>query len=128
MTDEQRTSYPTGLPETGSTMAQTPATGGDTGQQTGRRTDEARQRVAGGLDRAASTLRDRAGNIPGGQRVQDIARTTADRLQSAASYVRDHDMHEMTDEARQVVRRNPAGSILAACAAGFVMGFMLRRR
>jgi len=33
MTDEQRTSYPTGLPETGSTMAQIPATGGETGNR-----------------------------------------------------------------------------------------------
>jgi ElaB/YqjD/DUF883 family membrane-anchored ribosome-binding protein len=57
-----------------------------------------------------------------------MARTAANRLENAASYVRDHDMNQMTDDARQVVRKNPAGSILAACAAGFVMGFMLRRR
>ena len=127
MTNEQPSFYPSGQPETGSTPMTSTGTETETGQ-TGRRADEARQRVAGGLDRAASTLRDRAGAIPGGQRMQGAARNAADRLQSAASYVRDHDMSQMTDEARQVVKRNPGGSLLAACAAGFVIGFMLRRR
>jgi ElaB/YqjD/DUF883 family membrane-anchored ribosome-binding protein len=127
MINEERTSYPTGQQDTITSPATT-TTGGDTGLHGGNRTEEPRQRVAGGLDRAASSLRDRASNIPGGQRVQEMARTAANRLENAASYVRDHDMNQMTDDARQVVRKNPAGSILAACAAGFVMGFMLRRR
>jgi ElaB/YqjD/DUF883 family membrane-anchored ribosome-binding protein len=117
MTNEQSTSYPMGQPDTR-----------ETNQIPGSRTEEPRQRVAGGLDRAASTIRERATSLPGGQKVSGMARTAADRLETAASYVRDHDAKAMADDARHVVRQNPAGSMLAACAAGFVVGFLMRRR
>lgn len=117
MTNEQSASYPGGQTDTR-----------ESNQQLGNRTEEPRQRMASGLDRAASTIRERATNLPGGERVAGVARSAADRLQSAASYVRDHDGRAMAEDARQVVRQNPAGSILAACAAGFVVGMLMRRR
>lgn len=125
MTNEPRPSYPTGQPDAAAPMS---STGTTATEMSGTRTEQPRQRVAGSLDRAASTIRERASQMPGGDRVAGVARSAADRLQTAASYVRDHDVQAMADDARQVVRRNPTGSLLAACAAGFVVGFMMRRR
>jgi ElaB/YqjD/DUF883 family membrane-anchored ribosome-binding protein len=54
--------------------------------------DENREGAASGLEKAASTLHDKADSLPGGEKVTSIAHATADKLSSTAEYVREHDV------------------------------------
>jgi hypothetical protein len=42
-------------------------------------------------------------------------------MEAAAEFVRDHDVETMIDDARQLVRRRPGATLLAAAALGFVL-------
>src|SRR5690242_3825976 len=55
------------------------------------RLDEQRENAAEGLDRAASTLHEKASSVPGGPRVANVAHSIADGMESTATYLRDHD-------------------------------------
>ena len=89
--------------------------------------DEGRSRAAEGLDSAADTLKDRARNLPGGERVTEFAHAAADRLGKAADYVRDNDVRRMMSDVESVVSKNPGPSLLIAAAFGFLVGRALTR-
>jgi len=84
--------------------------------------DENRDAAAGGLDKAASTLHEKADGLPGGERVSSFAHATADKLSSTADYVREHDVNRMMDDVVTVVKNNPGASLLAAAIIGFFVG------
>jgi ElaB/YqjD/DUF883 family membrane-anchored ribosome-binding protein len=89
--------------------------------------DDNRHSAAAGLSAAASTLHEKAESLPGGDRVQDFAHATADRLSSTAKYVREHDMNRMMADVEVLVTRNPGPSLLAAAAVGFLIGHAMTR-
>jgi len=79
--------------------------------------DRGREGVANQIDGAAH----RAGQVSG------VADRTADRLGSAAKYVRDHDTRDLLDQLAGLVRSHPGKSLLAIAALGFVTGRAWRR-
>src|SRR5262245_6141779 len=57
--------------------------------------DRQRANVSSGLERAASTLHERATNFPGGPRAVNAVHRVADGMESTASYLREHDFADM---------------------------------
>ena len=86
-----------------------------------------RDNVAGGLDRVASTIHEKAGSLPGGQKAADAANSLADGMESTASYLRDHDLKDMGKSLTGVCRKYPVESVVAALAIGVLVGRALRK-
>ena len=93
---------------------------------------EARVRDSAGarLDQAADAAR-RLGHRVRDQgglagRAEPIAYRVGDSLQSAASYVREHDVDTMRGDVETGVRESPLKSLAIAAVAGFVLGRILR--
>ncbi len=84
--------------------------------------DDGRRSAAERLGSAASAVRDRADQLPGGQKVQQFAHATADRLNTTADYVRSHDAKHMLADVKGVVKNNPGPSLIIAAAFGFILG------
>ena len=82
------------------------------------------------LDNAADAVRrmGRRAREQGGMagRAEPVASTVGDRLQDAASYVRDHDVGRMREDLEGEVRASPIRSLVIAAAAGFLFGRLLR--
>jgi ElaB/YqjD/DUF883 family membrane-anchored ribosome-binding protein len=89
--------------------------------------DNGRQTAAERLGSAASAVRDRADQLPGGPKVQQFAQAAAERLGTTADYVRSHDAKHMLADVERVVRNNPGPSLVIAAAFGFVLGRALTR-
>ncbi len=51
----------------------------------------------------------------------------AGRLKRSARYVGEHDTAELLEDARRVVRQNPARALLSAVAVGLTIGWALRK-
>jgi ElaB/YqjD/DUF883 family membrane-anchored ribosome-binding protein len=98
--------------------------GGTVGETMKRQRENAAER----LDRVASTLHEKAGSVPGGQKASRVAHGIAGGMESTASYIREHDFKEMGDDLVQVCRRHPAKALLSALVAGFVLGRVARRQ
>ena len=81
-----------------------------------------RENVADTLGDAASALRDKADNVPGGPKVVNFTHKIADGMESTASYLRDHDLSKMGKDVMAVCRRYPTQSLVAALALGFLIG------
>ena len=84
--------------------------------------DKRRSTAADGLETAATTLHDKAGILPGGERVSELAHAAADQLSSTADYVRQHNVHRMISDVEAVVKNNPGPSLVVAAVFGFVVG------
>ena len=89
--------------------------------------DDGRKIAAERLGSAASAVRDRADQLPGGQKVQEFAHSAAERLSTTADYVRSHDAKHMLSDVKRVVKNNPGPSLVIAAAFGFVLGRALTR-
>ena len=83
---------------------------------------DSRSTAANGFDTAASALQKKAGDLPGGDTVQNFARSTADRLSSSAEYLRRHDAKRMASDAATFVKSNPGPALVVAAAFGFLLG------
>jgi ElaB/YqjD/DUF883 family membrane-anchored ribosome-binding protein len=81
-----------------------------------------RENAADTLGRAASTLHERADNVPGGPKVVNLTHNIADGMESTASYLRGHDFSAMGKDLMDVCRRYPTQSLVAALAVGFLIG------
>ena len=92
-----------------------------------KKVDESRSTAADGLESAASTVYERAADLPGGRRVKEFASAAADRLSTTADYVRTHDTRRMMADVETVVKNNPGPALLIAAAFGFVLGRALTR-
>jgi len=84
--------------------------------------DDGRKTAAERLGSAASAVRDRADQLPGGPKVQQFAHAAADRLNTTADYMRSHDAKHMLADVKGVVKNNPGPSLVIAAAFGFVLG------
>ena len=89
--------------------------------------DQRRGPTADTLDRAASTLHENAARVPGGPRAVNAAHRLADGMSATSSYLREHDLEDMRDDALNFCRRYPAQTLISAGAVGFLLGRLLRR-
>jgi ElaB/YqjD/DUF883 family membrane-anchored ribosome-binding protein len=78
--------------------------------------------AAQGLEHAASTIREKADSLPGGETVSDLAHTAADKLTATAGYVRDTDVNTMMADVETLVKNNPGPALMAAAVVGFLVG------
>jgi hypothetical protein len=92
----------------------------DIGHKAAASIDDKRDTVARGMDSAASTLRDRAEAMPGGK-VARAAHGAAGAMETAADYVREHDVQGMITDVREGVKRHPGVTLLTAAAVGFLL-------
>jgi len=99
-------------------------TAADWGRSAATAVDKNLQSAAGALETTASALRDR---VPATGKVNEIATATADKIESTARYLRDHDTRDMVAGAETLVRRNPGASLCAALAVGFLIGTAMRK-
>jgi ElaB/YqjD/DUF883 family membrane-anchored ribosome-binding protein len=93
----------------------------DLGQMAADKIDNNRDAAATGLDKAASTLHDKAESLPGGEKVTSLAHATADKLSTTADYVRTHDVNRMMGDVETLVKNNPGPALLVAAAVGFLV-------
>jgi len=98
----------------------------DAGRQAVDTVDERRAPAADALESAASSIHERAENLPGGETVRNVAHSAADKLESTAGYIREHDVRAMLTDVEDVVKRNPGPSLLIAVAIGFLIGRAFR--
>jgi ElaB/YqjD/DUF883 family membrane-anchored ribosome-binding protein len=94
----------------------------DLGRTAADKIDENRGAAASGLEKAASTVHEKAASLPGGERVAELAHTTADKLASTAEYVRDHDVNSMMADVERLVKNSPGPALLIAGVIGFLVG------
>ena len=84
--------------------------------------EDGRKTTAERLASAASAVRDRADQLPGGPKVQQFAHAAAERMNTTADYVRSHDAKRMLSDVTSAVKKNPGPSLVIAAAVGFVLG------
>ena len=99
-------------------------TAADWGRNAATAVDRNLQSAAGALENTASALRER---VPATGKVNEIATATADKIETTARYLRDHDTSDMVAGAETLVRRNPGASLAAALAVGFLIGTAMRK-
>src|SRR5262245_32547857 len=87
--------------------------------------DKARINAASGLDRAASVLHEKAGEIP--PKIKDATHAIADKMESAAKYMRNADLEHIKDDAVATCKKHPAQTLIGALVAGFLVGRIIRR-
>jgi ElaB/YqjD/DUF883 family membrane-anchored ribosome-binding protein len=92
-----------------------------------KKVDEGRSMAADRLDSAISAVQERVGELPGGQRVKELASAAAERFSTTADYMRTHDAKRMMADVETVVKNNPGPALLFAAAFGFVLGRALTR-
>lgn len=88
---------------------------------------EGRETAADQLESAASTVHDRADQLPGGPKVREFAHAAADRLSTTADYMRSHDATRMMADVEGLVENNPGPALVVAAAFGFLLGRALSR-
>jgi ElaB/YqjD/DUF883 family membrane-anchored ribosome-binding protein len=90
--------------------------------------DEGKARAAAGLDSVAKMISDSAAQIDDklGAAYGDYARKAGDAVADFSASLRDKDVEELFDDARDLVRRSPAIAIGAAAAAGFVIARIVK--
>jgi ElaB/YqjD/DUF883 family membrane-anchored ribosome-binding protein len=98
----------------------------DAGRQAGDKIDEKRGPAADALQNAASTLHEKAEDLPGGEAVKSVAHSAAEKLESTAGYIREHDVKAMVSDVEEIVKRNPGPSLLIAATLGFLIGRAFR--
>jgi ElaB/YqjD/DUF883 family membrane-anchored ribosome-binding protein len=89
--------------------------------------ESGRSAAANRLKDAASAVRERSSELPGGERVRDFANAAADRLNTTADYMRTHDLNRMASDVEAVVKNNPGPALLVAAAFGFLLGRAMSR-
>lgn len=85
--------------------------------------ESGRTGAAEGLERAAENLERQS---RGDGMTAMAAGAAADGMQQAAGYLRTHETAEMWEDVERYVREHPGRSVLAAIAAGVVVGRILR--
>lgn len=89
--------------------------------------DAGMDKAAGGLESVAQTIRDKGQSVGGdGSGVQTAVATTAEKLDTAAQYLREKDTEQLMTELEALVRRKPVESVLVAAGVGFLLSKALR--
>jgi ElaB/YqjD/DUF883 family membrane-anchored ribosome-binding protein len=98
----------------------------DIARSAGKKLEAGRDETADRLHSAASSVRTTGRH--GSEAIDRIASGTANKLDSAASYVEDCDLKGVFVGLRQFARRHPTGSLVAAAVIGFLAGSALSGR
>ena len=79
-----------------------------------------RERVGDALGRTASRLHDRAADLDG--KMTQAVDLAADAIDSTGKFVRDFDGGDMVADLKDMAKRHPGKTLLAAVAVGFIVG------
>ena len=109
-------------------LSQVKSSASDLGQAAGEEIDGRRRAAAAGIKSAAKSLHEKADDLPGGERVADIAHGAADKLNSTANYVRRRNFTGMARDVRKVVKDNPVPALVGAAALGFLLAKVFSSR
>ena len=63
----------------------------------------------------------------GGERVADVAHSTADKLGATAHYVRENGPREMVTDIESLIKAHPGKVVIGAVVLGFLAGRAFRR-
>ena len=93
--------------------------------------DGKRSTAADSLSGVATRLHsgaDRAANLgqKSGEKISHLAHSAADKLQSSADYVREHDFKDMMHSVENFVRKHPGQALVAAGVVGFLAARAMR--
>jgi ElaB/YqjD/DUF883 family membrane-anchored ribosome-binding protein len=110
--------------QAGQKATQIEETVSDLGRKAGDKIDEQRVRAADTFESAASTLHERGDRLT--STTSNAMHKTADKIQNAADYLREHDTRAMLGDLEEVVRRYPGQTLAAAAVIGFFAGRALR--
>lgn len=83
--------------------------------------DHSRASAASNLEGAADTLHQRADQLPGGDKVTNMAHTAAEKLSATADYVRQNDFASMMNDIEGLVKKNPGPALAVAAGLGFLL-------
>lgn len=83
--------------------------------------DQNRGTAAAGLEGAAETLHRKADQLPGGEKVSDLAHSAADKMSATADYVRRNDLGDMMEDVELMVKKNPGPALAVAAGLGFLV-------
>jgi ElaB/YqjD/DUF883 family membrane-anchored ribosome-binding protein len=89
------------------------------------RADDLAHETGESLHGAASSIR--TSGQQGSRVIEDLAESTATKLDGAGSYIEEHDLKQAIGESRQLVRRYPVESLAIAVGVGFLTGVAIRR-
>jgi len=92
------------------------------GQAVVAKVDETRDAAAGALHDASKTLHSQAKRLPRGR---NLAHSAADKLDSAAGYMAEHDTSEMIADAGSFLKRNPGKTLVLGMVVGCTVGWFL---
>lgn len=98
----------------------------EAGRRASEKIDEQRFRAAETMEDTASALHERTDRYA--QQASSAVHRTADKIQSAADYLRENDARAMLDDAAEWVRRYPGQTLAAAAVLGFLAGRAMRSR
>jgi hypothetical protein len=84
--------------------------------------DSRRAAVAGSLEKAAKKVHS------GGDKVGELAHSTADKLEGTAKYMRENDAKDIMDDITAFAKKHPGGSLIAVAVLGFIAGRAMRSR
>ena len=102
-------------------FAQAKSKANEFGQKAADAIDDKRDDFARGIDSAASSVRERAESLPGGEKVARAAQTAANAMETAGEYVRENDLKSIFSDVRQFVKKHPGATLLTAIAVGFLV-------
>lgn len=90
--------------------------------------DDGKSRATGALDELAKTIEDAAATIDEkvGSQFGGYARTASTAVSDFSTGLRDKDVDDLLEDAREFVRKSPGIAIGAAAAVGFVVARLLR--
>lgn len=88
----------------------------------------AKEKIAGGLDRAANRLRQNVESMPAEGRGRQALEKVAGGVQSTADYVRGIDMSTLGEDTRAYIREKPTNALAIAAIGGFLLGLLMSRR
>lgn len=74
--------------------------------------------------KASSKINDMAGKAS--NKLNDMAETASTKVNDGLEYLRTRNLSEIADDAQELVRKHPTGSLLAAVAVGFMAAHYLR--
>jgi uncharacterized membrane protein YeaQ/YmgE (transglycosylase-associated protein family)/ElaB/YqjD/DUF883 family membrane-anchored ribosome-binding protein len=89
--------------------------------------DRHRGAAAEVLAKAATSVRDGAARLPGGERVTQLAEAAGEGIDASARYVREHTAQQMIADLRQFVRRHPGAAVVSAAIVGILVGRGIRK-
>jgi ElaB/YqjD/DUF883 family membrane-anchored ribosome-binding protein len=87
--------------------------------------DDIGHQAAESLHAAASSVR--KGGQESSEAIEELAKSTASKLDHAGTFVERHNLKRAAAESRGLVRRFPVESLVMAAGVGFLTGFAVRQ-